>query len=166
MARAMPIAAVAATLGTMTTANRFHLVPPRTWDSIFPPSRTYISGPDCPRSAAQSGRDGRSATSSGRRAPVLRGAKGAPTQAITPERQPLVAPEHFTHNLPDRLRSKAETPLSKEWRHCRRSYSVGTQENPLTRLAVGVREWTERRRSWSIHAAFRKGVRYWLVTAG
>ncbi|QEV08386.1 hypothetical protein CP972_24625 [Streptomyces prasinus] len=27
----------------MTTANRFHLVPPRTWDSIFPPSRTYIS---------------------------------------------------------------------------------------------------------------------------
>ncbi|AWE52504.1 hypothetical protein F8R89_24370 [Streptomyces sp. SS1-1] len=31
----------------MTTANRFHLVPPRTWDSIFPPSRTYISGPGC-----------------------------------------------------------------------------------------------------------------------
>src|SRR3954447_2836675 len=44
-ARATPIAAVAATLGTMTTANRFHLVPPRTWDSIFPPSRTYISWP-------------------------------------------------------------------------------------------------------------------------
>src|SRR3954471_23999033 len=47
-ARATPIAAVAATLGTMTTANRFHLVPPRTWDSIFPPSRTYISWPWLP----------------------------------------------------------------------------------------------------------------------
>lgn len=33
-ARATPIAAVAATLGTMTTAKRFHLVPPRAWDSI------------------------------------------------------------------------------------------------------------------------------------
>src|SRR5688500_14587612 len=94
----------------MTTANRFHLVPPRTWDSIFPPSRTYISGPDGRQSAAQSGRDGRSATSSGRRAPVLRGAKGAPTQAITPERQPLVAPEHLTHNLPDRLCPRGRDP--------------------------------------------------------
>jgi hypothetical protein len=29
----------------MTTANRFHLVPPRTWDFMrIPPSRTYISG--------------------------------------------------------------------------------------------------------------------------
>ncbi|CAM5280985.1 hypothetical protein SALBM311S_06677 [Streptomyces alboniger] len=47
-ARAKTIHAVAATLGTITTANRFHLVPPRTWDSIFPPSRTYISWPWLP----------------------------------------------------------------------------------------------------------------------
>ncbi|EFE67017.1 conserved hypothetical protein [Streptomyces viridosporus ATCC 14672] len=62
----------------MTTANRFHLVPPRTWDSIFPPSRTYISCPDRPsRTAARSGRDGRSAPSSGRRAPAPDGARSA-----------------------------------------------------------------------------------------
>ncbi|GHA32789.1 hypothetical protein GCM10010372_35940 [Streptomyces tauricus] len=65
-------------------------------------------------------------------------ARNAPeSPAITPERQPLVAPEHFTHNLPDRLRRAAKTPLSKDRRHCRRPYSVGTQENPLTRVVVG-----------------------------
>src|SRR5262249_31374203 len=66
-ARATPIAAVAATLGTMTTANRLHLVPPRTCDSILPPSRTYISGGGRQVLAG----DGRSATSSGRRAPGI-----------------------------------------------------------------------------------------------
>src|SRR5690606_20366329 len=84
-ARATPIAAVAATLGTMTTANRFHLVPPRTWDSIFPPSRTYISCSDPPPwTTAQPGRDGRSATSSGRRAPAPGGALSARVTGVHP----------------------------------------------------------------------------------
>src|SRR5579859_6732093 len=38
-----PTAAVAASVGTMTTANRFQRVLPKVWDmSRDPPSRTYI----------------------------------------------------------------------------------------------------------------------------
>ena len=138
-ARATPIAAVAATLGTMTTANRFHLVPPRTWDSIFPPSRTYISGPGCPRSAAQPGRDGRSATSSGRRAPVARR-----REPRTDHRRSPPSDNHWsrltriTHNLLDRLRRAAKTPLSKSRRRCRRPLLGG---DPRPRDPTGCRAY-------------------------
>src|ERR1044072_4829263 len=122
----------------MTTANRFHLVPPRTWDSIFPPSLTYISWPRLLLGADRSGRDGRSAKSSGRRAPVLvRRQVELASPAITPERQPLVAPEHFTHNLRTGSAKTGEDPPVQGRRRCRRPCPVGTQENPLTRLAVG-----------------------------
>ncbi len=80
--------------------------------------------------------DGRSATSSGRRAPVI-GGPSAPggsadgdvrTSAITPERQPLAT---LSRNLRDRLRSgsirRTETPLSQGDGGHRAPRSVGTR---------------------------------------
>ncbi|WP_143145058.1 hypothetical protein [Streptomyces humi] len=58
----------------MTTANRFHLVPPRTWDSIFPPSRTYISWPGIATGGGSAGQGWEKCYVLGRGAPALGGA--------------------------------------------------------------------------------------------
>ncbi|GAA2244955.1 hypothetical protein GCM10010145_09800 [Streptomyces ruber] len=47
---------------------------------------------------------------------------------------------HITHNLPDRLCHGAETPLSEEPAPLPPSLPGGEPENPLTRLAGGVRD--------------------------
>ncbi|GGW87879.1 hypothetical protein GCM10010297_06370 [Streptomyces malachitofuscus] len=51
--------------------------------------------------------------------------------AITPERQPLVAPDtHHAQPCWTGFAGWTKTPLSKNRRHCRRFCSVGTQEFP------------------------------------
>lgn len=51
--------------------------------------------------------------------------------AITPERQPLVAPDtHHAQPCWTGFAEWAKTPLSKSRRHCRRLCSVGTQDVP------------------------------------
>ncbi|GHE09845.1 hypothetical protein GCM10010339_63550 [Streptomyces alanosinicus] len=124
--------AVAATLGTMTTANRFHLVPPRTWDSIFPPSRTYISWPGIApvRGSARQGWE--KCYVLGKENARARGSRTAPeSPAITPERQPLVAPDtHHAQPCWTGFAGWAKTPLPESRRHCRRLCPVGTQSLP------------------------------------
>lgn len=65
---------------------------------------------------------------------------------------------HITHNLRDRLHREVKTPLSQSRRHCRRLCSVGTQSLPLPGRLPGVRNWTERGRSWCILAARTRGA--------
>lgn len=61
--------------------------------------------------------------------PVARIAPELP--AITPERQPLVAPDtHHAQPCRTGFAGVGEDPLSKSRRHCRRLCSVGTQELP------------------------------------
>jgi hypothetical protein len=68
-------------------------------------------------SAAQPGRDGRSATSSGRRAPVLLGREPHPNHRRSPPSDNHWSRlTHITHNLLDRLCRTAKTPLPKSRR--------------------------------------------------
>ncbi|BAC70540.1 hypothetical protein SAVERM_2828 [Streptomyces avermitilis MA-4680 = NBRC 14893] len=102
----------------MTTAKRFHLVPPRTWDSIFPPSRTYISWPWLPPDGGSTGQGWEKCyvlgkESAGTRRHVLR-----PNHRRSPPSDNHWSRlTHITHNLPDRLHRTAETPLSRSRRH-------------------------------------------------
>src|SRR4051794_35921284 len=105
---AMPTAAVAATLGTMTTANRRHLVPPRTSDSILflllgrtSPAGMFSPGlgwEKCYVLGKESAGDRRTVLPS--REYALTGVRTAMSEssAITPERQPLAT---LSRNLLD-----------------------------------------------------------------
>ena len=90
-------------------------------------------------SAAQPGRDGRSATSSGRRAPVLIERQPRPkSPAITPERQPLVAPDTHHAQPAGQAPPNGKDPPAQGPAPLPPPLPGGDPENPLTRLAVGV----------------------------
>lgn len=89
---------------------------------------------------AQPGRDGRSATSSGRRAPALGGANCAPITGDHPERQPLVAPD--THHAQPCWTGSAvwaKTPCPRAGAPAADPARWGPKES-AARPAVGVRK--------------------------
>src|SRR5689334_17731365 len=150
----------------MTTANRFHLVPPRTWDIII----SSFSDVHLLALTATLRRLSRAGMGE-----VLRPREGErpyPKVQLHPNHRRSPPSDnhwsrltHITHNLLDRLRRTAKTPLPKNRPHCRRPYSVGTQK-------VRRPDWVSGAgmdRAWPIVVHSRrahKGVRYWLVTAG
>ncbi|GGV24510.1 hypothetical protein GCM10010293_21830 [Streptomyces griseoflavus] len=87
--------------------------------------------------------------------------------AITPERQPLVAPDtHHAQPCWTGFAGRAKTPLSKSRRHCRRLCPVGTQRFPRPDRLSGCGV-LDRASPIVVHSRPpHKGVRYSLVTGG
>ncbi|AOU76562.1 hypothetical protein DUI70_1842 [Streptomyces albus] len=102
----------------------------------FPPSRTYISGPDLlPEGRLKPGRDGRSATSSGRRAPASEALERSEPRRSPPSdnHRPRLRATSLGQAPPDGRDPPVLTDATAI------GHSVGTHCGPRSQLACGQR---------------------------
>src|SRR5690349_23388189 len=98
--------------------------------------------------------------------PRLRREHAPAAPAITPERQPLVAPDTHHAQPAGQAPPNGRDPPVQGPAPLPPPLLGGDPENPLTRLAVGV-GGMDRASPIVVHSGRpHKGVRYWLVTAG
>src|SRR5690349_6850762 len=127
------------TLGTMTTAKRFHLVPPRTWELIF----FLLLGRTSPvRHPARPGMGEVLRPRKGER-PDTKACTASASPAITPERQPLVT---RVRNPIGQALPAGRNPPVRSRRHCRRPARWGPNGAAAPDWQPGWRYWTERGR--------------------